>query len=215
MRIITITIFLIMLLAGCNSGPLPEEQIYVHLEQAVKLETEFEKQQEPMTILEQKEKELYNQIIDLGLKELEKIKQLSSQATQIVDERKAMLDQEFESIKQSKAEFDKINEIVTQIESEELKGEAEELIQKMEERYKTYEELYTAYTASISLDKELYELFQQDDLKLEVLEGKINEINKSYEQVIQLNESFNSITSNYNNQKKSFYETAELEVTYE
>jgi DNA repair exonuclease SbcCD ATPase subunit len=215
MRVITISIFLIMFLTGCNSGPLPEEQIYVHLEQAVKLETEFEEQQEPMTNLEQKEKELYNQIIELGLKELEQIKQLSAEAIQTVDDRKEMLDQEYESIKQSKAEFDKINEIVTQIEDEELKSESDALIQTMEERYQAYEELYAAYSTSISLDKELYEMFQVEDLTMEALEGKINEINKSYEQVIQLNESFNTITTNYNNQKKSFYETAGLEVTYE
>ncbi|MBM7659536.1 DNA repair exonuclease SbcCD ATPase subunit [Bacillus mesophilus] len=215
MRIITISIFLIMFLTGCNSGPQPEEQIYVHLEQAVKLETEFEEQQEPMTNLEQKEKELYNQIIDLGLKELEQIKKLSGEAIQIVDNRKELLDQEYESIKQSKSEFDKINDLVTQIEDEELKGESDELIQTMEERYQAYEELYTAYSTSIALDKELYEMFQMEDLTLEALEEKINEINKSYEQVIQLNESFNTITKNYNNQKKSFYEAAGLEVTYE
>ncbi|WP_246944065.1 YkyA family protein [Bacillus pinisoli] len=205
----------LFLITACTSGPTPAEQIYVHLEQAVKLETEFEQQQKPITDLEQQEKELYNQIIELGLKEIEKIKELSAEATKIVDERKARLEQEYESIKQSKAEFDKITQIVAEMKTDELKQEAETLIDIMNERFQTYESLYSSYLTSISLDQELYAMFQQEDLTLEALEGKINEINTSYEQVIQLNESFNSATTQYNEQKKNFYETAGLEVSYE
>ncbi|WP_456275659.1 YkyA family protein [Bacillus sp. AK128] len=215
LRMVIICLTTIFFVAGCQSGPLPEEQIYVHLEQAVELETDFENQQAPITNLEQEEKELYNQIIELGLKEFEKIKQLSVQAIEKVDERKTKLDLEYDSIKQSKTEFDKITDLVTGIESEDLKSAAESLIQTMEKRYQTYEELYAAYTASITLDKELYAMFQQEDMTLEALEAKITEINNSYEQVIQLNESFNTVTTDYNEQKKAFYETSGLEVTYE
>jgi hypothetical protein len=204
---------LILLMSACKSGPLPEERIYVHLEQAVELEAEFENQQEQMVSLEQKEKELYDQIIALGLKELDKIKQLSTEAASVVEQRQVGLDKEYESILQSKAEFDQTFEIVKEIENEELKNEANALLELMSERYSVYEELYTAYSSAINLDKELYTMFQNKDLTLEQLEQQIEKINKSYEQVISLNETFNTLTNDYNNQKKLFYESSGLEVS--
>jgi prefoldin subunit 5 len=217
MRFVSIIICLIsiMVLSACKSGPIPEEQIYVHLEQAVKLEAEFENQQDPIVSLEQKEKEIYNQIIALGLKEMDQIKQLSSEALTIVDERNSRLDQEYESIKQSKNEFDKITELIDTIESEESRDLADALMSLMTERYLSYEKLYTAYSTSITLDQELYSMFQKEDLTLEELEAQIDLINKSYEQVISLNDTFNKLTTDYNDTKKSFYEAAGIEVTYE
>jgi prefoldin subunit 5 len=217
MRFVSIIFCLIsiMVLSACQSGPIPEEQIYVHLEQAVKLEAEFENQQDPIVSLEQKEKEIYNQIIALGLKEIDQIKQLSSEALTIIDERKSRLDSEYESIKQSKNEFDKTTEIIETIESEETRILADDLKSLMNERYLSYEELYTAYSTSITLDQELYSMFQKEDLTLEELEVQIDQINKSYEQVISLNNTFNKLTTDYNNKKKLFYEAAGIDVTYE
>ncbi|MFZ3588116.1 YkyA family protein [Bacillus sp. DJP31] len=203
-----------ILLSACQTGPLPEEQIYVHLEQAVKLEAEFENQQDPIVELEQKEKELYDQIIELGLKELDQIKKLSTDALSLVADRKSRLEKEYESIKQSKIEFDKTAEIVEQIDAEQPKLLANEVVGLMNERFLAYEELYKAYSSSITLDEELYKMFQREDLKLEELESQIEKINKSYEQVITLNETFNKLTTEYNNQKRTFYEAAGIAVTY-
>lgn len=202
-------------LSACKSGPLPEEQIYVHLEQAVKLEAEFENQQDPLVSLEQKEKELYDEIIGIGLKEMDRIKQLSTEALAIVEERKSRLENEYESLKQSKAEFDKTAELISKIESAESKKQAEVLVTIMTERYHAYENLYSAYSNSITLDKELYSMLQREDLTFEELEAQIQKINKSYEQVITLNEEFNRLTTDYNNKKKAFYEIAGIEVTYD
>jgi predicted patatin/cPLA2 family phospholipase len=125
------------------------------------------------------------------------------------------LDKEHESIQQSKTEFEKTYEIAKEIENEDVKNQANSLLNLMAKRYAAYEELYTAYSSSISLDKELYNMFQNKDLTLEQLESQIDKINKGYEQVISLNETFNKLTSDYNNQKKLFYENSGLEVVIE
>jgi chromosome segregation ATPase len=216
MRYIIVVILLItFLLTGCESGPTPAEQIYVHLEKAVELEAEFENQQDPMVNLEQKEKELYDQIIALGMKEIDKIKQLSNEALTVVEEREMRLQQERESINLSRIEFKKTVDIISLIEDEKVKEMANQLTELMNNRYNSYEELYEAYSASITLDKELYQLFQKEDLTLDELEQQVEKINKSYEQVITLNETFNQYTTEYNTIKKDFYNSAGIEVSYE
>ncbi len=217
MRYILIFIGLmsILLTAACQSGPSLEEQIYVHLEQAVKLETEFEEQQNPIVNLEQKEKVLYDQIIDLGLKEMDQIKQLSIEALALVEERQSRLEKEYESLKQSKVEFDKIYDLVEQIETEQTKVLSKKIVELMNSRYQAYDELYSVYSTSIKLDQELYKMFQREDLKLEELEEHIDKINQSYEDVIAVNTKFNNLTEEYNEKKKLFYEAAGIAVKYD
>jgi predicted patatin/cPLA2 family phospholipase len=163
--------------------------------------------------LEQKEKELYDKIVALGLKEIDEIKQLSAEAIKVVDERRSRLEKENESIQLSKAEFEKSTEIVNEINDEELKNEATALLKLMTDRYTAYNKLYDAYSISLAHDKELYIMFQSEDLTLEQLELQIESINRSYEEVISLNETFNSLTSEYNEKKKEFYQKAGLEVS--
>ncbi|MBM6617604.1 YkyA family protein [Bacillus suaedaesalsae] len=214
-RSIVFGIVLAITLSACQTGPLPQETIYSHLEQAVKLETGFENQQTEMIRLETKEKEIYDQIMTLGLKEIEKIKQLSTEALVITEERRTGLSTEYESMQQSKQEFEKIINIVEEVEEEQLKKSAKALVELMNTRYSTYEELYKAYGKSIEFDKELYIMFQNKDLTLEQLEEQIQKVNGSYESVLALNEKFNKITNEYNEKKRMFYEDAGLNITLE
>lgn len=209
------SIVLAFTMTACQTGPQPQEKIYSHLEQAVKLEIGFENQQKEMIILETKEKELYDQIVTLGLKEIEKIKQLSTEALVIVEDREAGLATEYDSMQQSKKEFQKVEQVIEEIEEVQLKKDAKVLVDLMLSRYSTYEELYKAYGESIEYDKQLYNMFQNTDLTLEQLEEQIQKINSSYEEVLSLNERFNKITNEYNQKKKSFYESAGLDITTE
>ncbi|KAA0548098.1 hypothetical protein FZW96_10230 [Bacillus sp. BGMRC 2118] len=202
-------------MSACQAGPSPQETMYSHLEEAVKLETEFENQQTEMVRLETKEKEIYDQIMTLGLKEIEKIEQLSTEALMVTEERRTGLNKEYESIQKSKQEFENTLEIVEEVEGEQLRKSAKSLVELMKTRYSTYEELFEAYGESIELDKQLYIMFQNKDLTLEQLEEQIQKVNSSYERVLTLNEKYNEITNKYNANKKRFYEEAGLNITSE
>ncbi len=82
----------------------------------------------------------------------------------------------------------------------------------MQNRYDSYDALYASYKEAIALDKELYQMFQKKDLKLEELEAKITEINSTYEKVLAENKKFNEYTEQYNQAKMDFYKEAEIEV---
>ena len=209
-----LVIGLIILLSAC-SGESTEEKIHNHLEEAVALEQDFEDVQSEITKLEKQEQELYSQIIDLGMDEFDKIKELSDEAIGVIDERAEKITAEKESIEASQEEFNQTKDLIENLEDGDLKNKALSMYDVMEKRYKAYDTLNGAYSESLKLEKELYAMLKKEDLQQEELTGQINKINESYEQVLNANDQFNEATVEYNALKKEFYEQAGIEVTYE
>lgn len=204
-------ILLLCLLSGCL-GPAPEERMYMILEEVVTLEDPFKEQQQPLLELEKKEADLYNKIMDLGMKEFEQVVSLSKEALTLVEERESKIKIEYDSIMSSRDKFNEFNEEIVRINDDKLLQSAQELKSKMEDRYKSYEILYENYKKSISLDKELYSMLQREDLEMKQLETQITKINKSYQLVMEQNNEFNKLTEQYNDLKIKFYEEAKLNV---
>ncbi|HHY73920.1 MAG TPA: hypothetical protein GX497_12040 [Bacillus bacterium] len=210
---IIVIIGFIFILAGC--GKSLEEEIYSHLEKAVSLEAVFEEQQQPLVELEKKEQDLYEKIIQLGMSEFAEINVLSEEAIAIVDERESRIKKEKESIDSSKKAFLSTEAVVGNLKDEKLKGNAEELMEIMNKRYDAYNQLYEYYQDAIRLDRELYKMFQKEELTLDQLEGQVKKINGMYDSVVQANEKFNELTETYNKKKKEFYLAAGLNVVFE
>ncbi|MEQ6377291.1 YkyA family protein [Bacillaceae bacterium S4-13-56] len=201
-------------LIGCSNEPNAEEEIYNHLENAVTQEEGFKEQQQPLIELEQQEKDLYDQIIDLGMNDFEQIKTLSQEAINLIEQREVKLELEKASIDSAKQEFDKIEQYISDLETDEQKEKVNQLKTAMENRYKAYNDLHDAYASSMELDKELYTMLQKEDLEKEELEQQIDKINASYDQVNELNSTFNNLTKEYNEAKREFYESTDLNVDY-
>lgn len=211
-KIVLAFIMTMGVLAGCTGGASPEEEIHTVLENAIQKENEFEKQQKPLVELENEEKELYGQITTLGMKEYDQIVTLSDKALANLDERAKLIEKERTSIKNSEKEFEKIKDHIEAIEDKQIKQEVQTLKGTMEKRYKDHEALYTSYQTSLDHDRELYELFKKEDLKMDQLSAQIDKINSSYQAVIKANKEFNASTELYNKQKESFYKAAEIKT---
>lgn len=207
-----VIIILIGLLAGC--GKSVEEEIYSHLEKAVSLEAAFEDQQQPLVQLEKKEQSIYEKIIKLGMSEFDQIKALSQEAIDVVNERESRIKKEKESIESAKKEFLLTEAKVNKLEDEKVKGNAKELMEIMNDRYNSYEKLNQYYEEAIRLDRELYKMFQKEQLTLEQLETQVKKINEMYDNVVTENEKFNKLTDTYNKKKKEFYLAAGLNVVF-
>ncbi|MCS0791195.1 YkyA family protein [Cytobacillus firmus] len=214
-RLLLVFIIGSFILAGCMNSPDPEEKIYDVLENVVAKEKDFEKQQEPLVKLEKREKELYDKIINLGMKDFEEIKKLSDEASSIVEQRVTHMEKEQESIQASKKEFETLSPNIEEIEDQKLKDKAKELYEIMMERYKIHDALYEDYSKATQLDKELYAMFKKEDLTLEQLEGQVSKINDMYEKILDSNKQFNEKTKEYNEAKLDFYKEAGLEIKTE
>ncbi len=212
-RSIFVFIAAVFVLSGCLGGTSPEENIYTILESTVQKEAKLKEIQEPLQELEKKEQDYFNEMIGLGMKEFEQIVKVADQAIENVEKRRELINNEKQVMEESKTEFAKVDKYVSELKEDEQLGEPiSELVTEMENRYAIHEKLTAKYIEALDSDRQLYELMKQEDLKMEDLEGQIDTINKVYQEIITLNEEYNTITGKYNDLKRNFYEIAELEV---
>ncbi|MFC3884273.1 YkyA family protein [Bacillus songklensis] len=201
-----------LVFSACSNSSSPQIDIYKSLEQIVAAEKTFSKQQQPLVDLEKQEKEKYDQIISLGMKEQEQIRKLSNDALDIVGKREKRIQQEKKSMDESKKKFQEAVELIDSLDEEEHKKEAESLIKLMNKRYTSYDKLHDHYEKAVQLDRELYQMFKKEDVALDELEKQIASINATYDQILKANEEFNNLTKQYNEAKAAFYKKAGLEV---
>ncbi|WP_078554970.1 YkyA family protein [Bacillus alkalicellulosilyticus] len=204
--------FCILFITACGTNPA--ETMFQHMEEAVALEKEYENQQQPLVEAEKKEHEIYEQIIMLGMEEFDDIYALSEQAIAIVEERRELMNAEKQSIDAGFEEFIKIEAEIENL-NEDIKGLALEMKTAMEERYQSYQSLFEEYNKALDLDKVLYEMLQSEDATIDELQNQIDQINLSYETVIELKDIFNEQTVEYNQLKRDFYDAAEINVEFE
>lgn len=211
MNRIIFSIFAIsFLLTGCFSKEETTERMYQALEKVVEAEKAFEEQQEPLVELEKQEKEIYNQIMALGMKQHDEIVKLSDEALSIIDKRRELLQKEIDSINASKTEFKQAVEIKDEIDDTEQKKKASELLKIMSNRYKVHNQLAKEYTSALDSDKELYLMLKNESVSYEKLEDHVTKLNTIYQKVYDANEEFNELTAQYNEKKLEFYEEAGL-----
>lgn len=202
----------LFLISGCLNQKTTPEKMYEVMEKVVNAENAFEKQQDPLVLAEKKEKELYDQIISLGMKEFDQIVKLADEALLLVEERKKLMDLETKSIIKSKEQFVELSPYINKLEDPSMKKDAKNLYEVMMERYNLHDELEQSYSKALQYDQELYQLFKSKELTINQIEDQINKINKIYEDVYKLNEKFNEQTKKYNDLKLQFYEEAGFKI---
>ncbi|WP_059169986.1 YkyA family protein [Bacillus sp. FJAT-27445] len=200
----------ILLLAGCLAKETPEAQLYEVMEKAVNAEKQFEAQQDPLMELETKEKEIFDKIMGLGLKEYKQISILSDEALAIAAKRKEHIGLERQSLDDSRVLFKEASGILENIKNPELKKKAETLYKTMNERYTAHELLYKEYMKALEGDQKLYTSLKEKDITLENLEGQVNSLNTHYTRIMETNDKFNELTEKYNKEKLEFYKMAGL-----
>ncbi|MBV7503899.1 YkyA family protein [Bacillus sp. sid0103] len=203
----------VVIFTGCTKEKTPEEKMYTVLEKVVSAEKGFEEQQNPLVTLEKKEKVIYDQIIELGMKEYDQIVKLSDKALLLADQRKELMEKETNSIKESEKEFKKAAKLKDKFEDQSLRKSANELYEIMMERYKAHDVLYLEYNESLKNDKTLYEMFKNKNLPLDDLEAQVNKLNETYKKVYDANKKFNMLTEQYNDKKMTFYKQAGLDIS--
>ncbi|TFB14046.1 hypothetical protein E3U55_14785 [Filobacillus milosensis] len=213
--IISVLLLLSMVVLGaCTDDYNAAEDMYDHLEKSVELESSFQQSQSDLVKLEEEENELYDQMMEINMNELDKIQGMVDEALGLVEERRQLLEQEKESIDAAKEEFDQAEQYVEDLD-EEPKKLANQMIEKMDSRFQSFNDLYKAYQKSLDLDAELYEMLKNQDLKKEELDQQVEEVNASYEKVKKAQKEFNTYTKEFNELKRKFYEASGLNVEYQ
>ena len=208
-----LVLFVIGMLAGC--GEQPAETIYQYLEAAVELEETFELQQEPLQRAELRENEIFDEMIALGLGDLDEITRLADEAIVSVEAREAMAVKEKTSLDESYKTFNKIESEIKNMKDEGLVTLLHSLVTNMQKRYDHFNNLHEIYMKTTAEDRALFEMLKTEELSLEELQTQINVVNELYVKVEKSKEDFNRTTDEYNQAKREFYEAAGLNVQYQ
>jgi hypothetical protein len=198
-------IFVVLIaLSGC-SILAPQKQLLSSFEKIVEHEEEFNEQQKPLVELEKKEKEIYDEIMSLGMKEFSKIVKLSKKGLDIIEKRKKRIHKEYESIQSAKQLLRAAEMEIELYPDDEIKKEALSLVELLEKRYETYDQLYNHYQRALELETELYRMFQNKHLTIEQLERQVSQINLAYDDIMKTNEQFNHFTLQFNKAKQALF----------
>jgi len=203
-----------VVLSGCQQQN-PFENIYKVLEKAVAAEQTFAAQQEPIVLLEKEEKQIYERITAIGMKDKEQVAILADKAAEMADQRKNHMDLETKSLLASEEEFQSLPSLIKEVKDPKIKEIAQELYQIMMERYDIHDDISKRYNEALQLDKELYSMLKEENVQFEQLEEQIGKINKAYELVLEVNKKFNDKTKEYNEKKLSLYRESGLDIKIE
>lgn len=202
----------ILTLTAACSGSAAENKIYDHLEKTYDLEVEFEKRQEKLLVLEKEGQELYVEIVDLGMKDMEEVKEKSQQAIDIIDQQVEEVKKEKESMDASEEEFEKTKKYLDKLGDDNGKSSAEEMYEVMMDRYGEYKKLYKTYITSMELETTLYEMLPNEEVTEEDVTRQIAAINESYQEMLDASDAFNEKTNKYNTLKTDFYKEASIDI---
>jgi len=209
--VLLIVASILMLTTAC-SGSAAENKIYDHLEKAYELEADFEKRQEELLALEKEGQELYAEIVDLEMKDMDKIEEKSQEAIAIIDQQVNEVKKEKESMDASEEEFQKAEKYLDKIDADQGKSTGEDMYKVMMDRYDEYKQLYKLYNESMELETMLYDMLPDEEVTEEDVTKQITDINESYQEVLDASDTFNDKTKKYNVLKTSFYEEAGIDI---
>ncbi|MCL6588017.1 MAG: YkyA family protein [Anoxybacillus sp.] len=195
-------VLIVILLQACST---PEQQIARLFEQLGKYETNISEHENQLARLEQKQATLYNDIMALGMKQVDNVVKLADEAEAIMKQREKQLEEEYRSMKKISERMEIINTYADDLQDETLQRQLRQLVQTRRKQYDSYEKLYAYYHTALTAEKELYRLFKQSDVTLADLQTQIGEVNEAYAKLFAANEQFNEYTKQYNQEKKQLY----------
>lgn len=196
-----------MILVGVSCSNINQtKEINEKLEETVDIEQVLEEKQKTLHELEKQDETLYDEMIELGNEDVEKLQQRSKEAIKLLDERLDIKQEEKEAIDESKATFEQIEPLIESLEDEEKRAHLEKMFETMMKRYDAYNDVYDHYTESVQLTKELYRHFQEKQFSETKVYASLSNVNDSYDEVERANETFNTYTKMYNELKREYYD---------
>lgn len=197
-------------LTGCSAAKSPGEKAFQYMEKAAQQESEFNAQQEPLVKEEQKEQQLYHDILALNMKQFNQIQEKSKQALQIIDKRNQYMQKEKESMDQAEKTFKQAEPYVNKVTDMKQAVFGKKAVGDMNNRYAAFNKLYTYYNDSVKADQSLFKLLETKGLTVETLQKKLDEVNASYKKIDQEKEAFNRYTKAFNQDKMAFYRSMNI-----
>ncbi|EEL67498.1 hypothetical protein bcere0026_56390 [Bacillus mycoides] len=198
-------------MSGCL-GQKPEANLYVAFENAAKQEKTMYEDTKKLAELEKQGQELYTQITLEGKENNQVVKEKLDQAVTNINDREKVLEKEKTTLENAQNEVKSVDKYIKKLEDKKLQEQAEKVQDMYKNRAKSFKKLHDDYKNSLQLEQELYKMLQAKDEKLKSIQEKVKTVNQSYEQIHSDQDSFNTYTKEYNQNKLAFYKQANINI---
>lgn len=200
----------ILALSGCSIGQSTEQQLSVTLTKMNESETEYRDTQSKLTELEKTEQKTFTETMELTKEDVDKLRSKTDELENLLEDRLSYLDKEESAIKKAEefvGDLDAIAEKASDSES----GQILKLKEAALKRYALHSTFIDEYRKLASIQKEFYGMLLSEDVKLEDLKRKVEEVNGQNAIVQNAISEFNEATKEVNSLKEDVFSSLEQE----
>lgn len=193
-----------LVLAACGDNKEELRAFYTSLEETIEIESEIEELSQSFNNLEEEKRQRQDEI---NTADRETLSAISADLLEKLDEQVALIEREQTVMEESRESMLTTESLVEDIPSEMDRLRAEQLIEDMTARYEAHSEMREAYTDVFDTERELFELYDDDDLSQEQVDTLLEELREDFKVVEEKNNAFQQATANVNEKKEAVLNT--------
>jgi chromosome segregation ATPase len=173
-------------------------------------ETAYRDTQSKLTDLEKTEQKTFTETMELTKEDVEKLRLKIDELEGLLDDRLSFLDKEEAAMKEAE-EFVKELDAIAEDASANEGSQILKLKEAAMKRYNHHSSFIDEYRSLASIQKEFYSMLSSEDIELEDLKRKVEEVNEQNAIVQNAISEFNEATKEVNSLKEDVFSSLEQE----
>lgn len=201
-----IVVCFLLFLTGCPSDDKHSKKINNKIKETAELEKDFVENQEELNKVREKAQQVYNDLINLDIKNTDVIHQKIKEANTYTKKQLDLIEKAEDNFQKAYKEHALIEKSINKIKNKEQRKQASKLLSIMEQRKNSIEVFFEDYRTKLDIQNTFYRQLDEDRPRVENLSEQIfhiNECNKGIEEAIQ---RFNKHTEQYNQAKNEYFQ---------
>jgi DNA repair exonuclease SbcCD ATPase subunit len=207
-RVVSLAIIGILALSGCSIGQSPAKQLSETLTKMNESETEYRDTQSKLTELEKTEQKTFTETMELTREDVDKLRSNTGELESLLEDRIALLDIEEDAMKAAQGFVEELDAIADKA-SETENSQIVNLKEAVTKRYDLHASFIDEYRKLATIQKEFYSMLSEEDIQLEDLKLKVEEVNEQNERVQTAISKFNEATKEVNSLKEEVFSSLE------
>lgn len=207
-KVISLLAIGMLVLTGCSIGQSTENQLSETLTKMNDSENTYRDAQSKLTELEQTEQKTFKETMELTKEDVDKLRSKTSELETLLDDRLALLDKEEAAMKKAEGFVKELDAIA---EKAPERGQIEKLKDAAEKRYALHTTFIDEYKKLAAIQKEFYGMLSAQDIGLDELKQKVEEVNGQNVVVQTAITEFNEATKEVNSIKEDVFSSLEQE----
>lgn len=209
-KVISLLAIGMLVLTGCSIGQSTENQLSETLTKMNDSENAYRDAQSKLTELEQTEQKTFKETMELTKEDVDKLRSKTSELETLLDDRLVLLEKEEAAIKKAEGFVEELDAIADKA-SESESGQIEKLKDAAEKRYVLHSTFIDEYKKLAAIQKEFYGMLSAQDIGLDELKQKVEEVNGQNAVVQTAITEFNEATKEVNSIKEDVFSSLEQE----